>query len=295
MTLDTRDRATYLGASEVAAAIGVSPWLSPLALYLRKTGTTPAPDLSANEDVRRGYFLEAPIIDWYARTHAVSDAFRRGDVEYRHPAHPYLRAHLDAVDPDASTIVEAKAPRSHDPWTAIPEHYAVQGYVQMACSAYNYVHFSVSHGGNEPVVYPLERDDDIIAYILERVADFWARVQAHDPPEPRTVEEARARWPHAVPESALEATAAVHGACDRLRQIRGQIAALEEQEANQQAEIMRYLGERERLTGNGEMLCTWKTQTAMRLDGAALKAEHPDLYAQYTKESTSRVFRLAKG
>lgn len=38
----------------------------------------------------------------------------------------------------------------------------------------------------------------------------------------------------------------------------------------------------------------WKSSTTSRLDTAKLKADHPDLVAQYTKTTTYRRFSISK-
>ena len=42
--MDTMNRRTYLGGSDTAAILGLSPWKSPLELYLEKIGEAPEQD-----------------------------------------------------------------------------------------------------------------------------------------------------------------------------------------------------------------------------------------------------------
>lgn len=39
---------------------------------------------------------------------------------------------------------------------------------------------------------------------------------------------------------------------------------------------------------------SWKVQTRNSIDGAALKRDYPEIYQKYSKQTTSRVFRLTK-
>ena len=48
----------------------------------------------------------------------------------------------------------------------------------------------------------------------------------------------------------------------------------------------------EDLTGNG-WHATWHTVTSSRLDSKKLKADHPELYSQYSKTSSTTRFTLA--
>ena len=62
------------------------------------------------------------------------------------------------------------------------------------------------------------------------------------------------------------------------------------QEDALKGEIMAEMGDAESITFNGAPLATWKPRTTNRLDSKLLKAEHPDIYGLYTKQSESRYF-----
>ena len=53
-------------------------------------------------------------------------------------------------------------------------------------------------------------------------------------------------------------------------------------------------GDAEEITHQGIRLATWKSQTSNRLDSTRLRAERPDIAAEYTKTTESRVLRLSK-
>lgn len=79
-----------------------------------------------------------------------------------------------------------------------------------------------------------------------------------------------------------------------LRELQAMIADLEAQaEAIKDTIKTKMVDEgTEELTGNG-WKATWHTVTSSRLDGKKLKADHPELYAQYTKTSAATRFTLA--
>ena len=54
------DRSTFLGGSDAAAVIGVSPWATPVELWLERTGQRPRqePDAAAAKRFARGHKLE---------------------------------------------------------------------------------------------------------------------------------------------------------------------------------------------------------------------------------------------
>ncbi|ALG06825.1 hypothetical protein AOZ06_07685 [Kibdelosporangium phytohabitans] len=60
-------RATRLGASEIAAVLGLSPWESKFSLWHRKAGLVPP--LEETEEMAWGRHLEAPIASRFAELH----------------------------------------------------------------------------------------------------------------------------------------------------------------------------------------------------------------------------------
>lgn len=60
-------RGAGIGASEIAAVMGVSPWESPFSLWWRKRL---ALDVDPTDEMATGTFLEPRIADWFERYHA---------------------------------------------------------------------------------------------------------------------------------------------------------------------------------------------------------------------------------
>ena len=77
-------RANFIGASEIAAAVGLSPFRSMLDLWEEKTGRTPPRDLSNNPRVLFGNMAEDHLRGLYLAEHP----------EYELEYHPY-RVYLD--------------------------------------------------------------------------------------------------------------------------------------------------------------------------------------------------------
>lgn len=53
-----------IGASEIAAVMGISPWESPFSLYWRKVNEW---QIQANAEMNTGTFLEPTIVDWFTQ------------------------------------------------------------------------------------------------------------------------------------------------------------------------------------------------------------------------------------
>lgn len=180
-----RVRGNGIGSSDAAVAVGISPFKSPLELWLEKTGRQPAPDLAANDAVFWGTTLEHIIASVYAeRTGA---KVRRLNAVLQHAEHPFMLTNLDRVvqhPTDGSGILEVKTAglRSAPFWEeSVPDSYQCQVLHQLAVSGKDWCDIAVLIGGQDFRVYRVIRDDDKIADLIQREARFWECV-VHDTP-----------------------------------------------------------------------------------------------------------------
>jgi putative phage-type endonuclease len=107
-------RRKYRNASETPAVVGVSPWVTPYALWLERTGRAQRPVTPA---MRRGRELEAAARGAYERlTGLVMEPLVLVDGEYS--------ASLDGITLEGDLIVEIKCPmqgRGSPLWQAVQE------------------------------------------------------------------------------------------------------------------------------------------------------------------------------
>ena len=76
-------RAQGIGSSDAAVAVGLSPYKSPLSLWLEKTNRKPAVDLSEKEAVIWGTVLEPVLAKVYAAR--TGRRVRRVNAVLQHP------------------------------------------------------------------------------------------------------------------------------------------------------------------------------------------------------------------
>lgn len=178
-------RYTGIGASESGAACGVDPWRTPLELYLLKRKLID-PD-EPTEEMLLGLDMEPVIAKAYTRR---TGRELRGPLPLlRHAEHAFMLASIDREAHDR--IVELKAPgwRQMKYWgetegtDAVPERYLLQAQQQMAVAGVEICDVCPMFG-RELRVYTVERNDDLIASIIEREAELWDRIQRGDPPAP---------------------------------------------------------------------------------------------------------------
>lgn len=164
-----------IGASEVAAIVGLCPWATPISVYAAKVETM-APQSSAAID--RGNFLEPAVREWYAyqlgRTVTVPDTMV-------HPKNKLVIATPDGIShgSDGDVLLEIKAPGSScwRDWgrtgtDQIPDYYVPQVIWGMAVTGLTRAHVA-AHIWDEMRIYTIEYDPELFAALEERAMAFW--------------------------------------------------------------------------------------------------------------------------
>jgi len=192
---DRQFRRRHLCASEWAAALGLSPFVSPMELWARKRRLLPEePDKHV---FRRGRDYEAVILKWYREDHPGVELEPPGPTR-EHPKEGWIAGTADALASDAEGNrwgVEAKTARSSREWgepgtSEVPQYYEVQCRLYMAI--YDLPRWDLAvdlRDADEPGYYTLRRDAQRERELIEQGRKFWfEHVQAGVPPEPVGVE-----------------------------------------------------------------------------------------------------------
>lgn len=278
-------RRSGIGGSDAAAVLGLSPWRTPLAVYLEKRGE--GAESAETEPMRWGTRLEPLVRQEYADR--AGEVVRVPDGLLRHPAHQWMLATIDGVT-DSGRLVEIKTARSAEGWgepgtDQVPQAYLIQVQHYLAVTALPVADVAVLIGGSDYRQYEVPADRELHEMLIEQEAAFWARVQSGEPPEPVNAADAARLWGRASREQRVVATDAVAEAVARLRALKLRRAEMDAEEESARLAVMQALGEADTLVGvDGSVLCTWRAaKPAQRLDGAALKAARPDIYTQFLR------------
>lgn len=293
------DRNEYMGCSELAAAVGLNPWRTPLDVYLEKTGQVPRTDLSDNEAVYFGHVLEDVVAQEFSRRQGFK--VQRQSAEIVHPRLPFLRGHIDRRIVGRRAGLECKTAGIRQAQhygeigtDEVPAHYLIQCAAYLSITGWDEWHLAVLIGGQDFRVYKIPRDEGLIATLEARAEAFWQAVQDRNPPDATTLAGASLLWPQ---DSGATVTADEDLAAlvRHLRACRAEIKLAEVEADQMELEIKKALGQAATLLGpDGQPLATWRTQEARRFDSKAFGTAYPDLYEQFRPVTTSRVFRLAK-
>ena len=182
-----------IGASEAAAIVGMSPWMTADELWQIKTGNKARPDLSDNPLVQQGKHMENAIRELYKAYHPdYKVTYHPYDLLYQEER-PWLFATLDGEITDNNGrpgILECKTatPTFKADWAKwdcqIPQPYLIQTLHQQLASGFVFVDLIAclinSEGDFTVRTYHFERSDyeGDLAWLLGKEIAFWNSVQS---------------------------------------------------------------------------------------------------------------------
>jgi predicted phage-related endonuclease len=305
-------RKGHIGASEVPALFGEHIKLTGTDLWLKHAFESEDVEIKSDA-IDIGDTFEAPLIAWAAKELGVEVSTNPKDLFSVCAEHPVLAATLDAriLPKSKREAIEAKTTSVNDmefggkdnEWgekntDQIPSRVILQCQSQMLCHDLERVHVVALLGrmGIRRELFKIERNDEIIAMIIERAESFWQNyvIPKIQPPEDqfglggidiiKRVVRVPQTWA-TVPDELINDW-------DAKRQARLE-AEKEEKEAL--SRVLTPLGDAEGVQmGDGRVLEYYPT-ARKSLDQNRLKAEAPDVYAAFQKESISRNPRIKQG
>lgn len=178
------ERRAYIGASEIAAVMGLDKWRTPLDVYNEKLGLT-AP-FEGNAHTERGNELEAIAARKF--TEITGQALQRRNQPYIHPDYPFIVGHIDRVFVGEKKLAEIKCPsiaayRKYQR-DGLPQSMIVQMQVYLGLTGFESGTWLVFCSDVwDLATFPIEFDPTIYHAAVSAAADFWNRcVITHTPP-----------------------------------------------------------------------------------------------------------------
>ncbi len=322
-----RGRQKGMGGSDVASALGLNPYRTPLDLYLSKTEEIV--EDTENEATHFGHVLEPVIADEFARRMGVT---LQEMPQMEAPGEPWRVANIDRaiVNPEIAetvevvkdakpgeplittdSILEIKTARSFMShlWGEsqeeelkagnvqsehkIPLYYETQIQWYLGVTGAKVCYLAVLLDTSDFRIYRIPRNQDVIDAIVERCRHFWfENVQKRVPPEAINSDDVKKLYQRDDGEMTEANVEALEAICE-LRAINEQIRGIEEQKKALQERLILTIGEHSGLTIDGVKAASYKAQDRSRFDTKTFKADHPDLYEKYTSQSTIRILRVS--
>ena len=180
-----------IGSSDAGAAVGLNPYQSPLELWMIKTGRDGGlPKVDANDETSPMYWgtLLEPIVAAHY-TKRSGNRVRRINAVLQHPDRDkaWMLANIDREVVGASDvqILECKTAGEFGArlWRdGVPEYVVCQVQHQLAVTGKAAADVCVLICGQEIRIYRIERDDALIARLIELERQFWRYVEMDEPP-----------------------------------------------------------------------------------------------------------------
>ena len=284
-------RKSGIGSSDAAAAVGLNPYMSPLELWMEKTGRASTNGEHAGFDDPRywGTLLEPYVAIAYQQK--TDRRVRKVNAVLQHPAFPFMLANIDREvigSPDVQ-ILECKTAGEFGSrlWRdGVPEYVQIQVQHQLAVTGKAAADVAVLLCGQQLEIFRIPRDEDVIARLIVLEARFWEHVESDTPPAADGSESSaralRQLYPGGGDTLDFSENRHLSQVLADLRALRNELDAKGRQaEALKQA-LQEAMGDASRAVfGTGEV--TFKrTKDGTQLDARQLAQDHPDIAARYT-------------
>lgn len=311
-----------VGGSDVAAALGLSPYKTARELYFDKIGVEPVvdgPDKSITFEI--GHLLEDVVAQIFAKKTGFS-VFRDQRM-FQHPLFPFMLADVDRfihLPNGEVALLECKTAHFDTQflWAngAVPRHYELQVRHYMAVMNINvaYIACLFSNSENDFVWRKIERDLDEEENNILQLQDFWSRyvINRVEPPlteKPDMVLSALSRYFGPADKSAPTVTVGVEfiPALENLLAMKAQKKDLDAKARALDGQIKRAYAPIAELMGTAcNAVCESNGvkyqisfdpfyREGIPKDGLSkLRAQHPEVYEDFVQTTESRIFKLSK-
>lgn len=298
-------RKSGIGGSDAAAAVGLSPYMSPLELWMIKTGrdaNLPRPDANdTTAPVYWGTLLEPIVAASYSKQ--TGNRVRKINAVLQHPTIPFMLANIDreVVGNRDVQLVECKTAGEHGArfWReGVPEYVQIQVQHQLAVTGKAAADVAVLLCGQKLEVHRIERDDELIARLILLESAFWRCVTSDTPPPADGSESAdralRCLYPGTGGTVDFTDDRRLSSVFADLMSVRADIEQRETQEASLRQTIVQAMGEADRAIFETGSVSFKRSRDGSGVDLKRLLADRPEFASQYAiTKPGSRRFRVS--
>ena len=283
-----------IGGSDAGAVCGLNPYRTAIQVYYDKTSDSI--EEIDNEAMRQGRELEEYVARRFCE--ASGKKVRRANVMYYDEKNSFMLADIDrmVVGENAGLECKTASPYSEEKWRddKIPLSYQLQCYHYMSVCNADAWYIAVLIYGRDFKYYRIERDDEVIENLIRIEKEFWNEyVLKQVIPDPDGSKTADVAIAERFKES-KSITIPLTGFDERLERRQELLSLLEKIETEKRQidqELKLYLGDAE-IAENEHYRISWKNFSRSSIDEKRLKAEQPEIYKKYRRETTSRRFTV---
>ena len=283
-----------IGGSDAGAVCGLNPYRTAIQVYYDKTSDSI--EEIDNEAMRQGRELEEYVARRFCE--ASGKRVRRANAMFYDEKNPFMLADVDRMIVGENAGLECKtaSPYSEEKWRddKIPLSYQLQCYHYMSVCNADAWYIAVLIYGRDFKYYRIERDDEVIGNLIRIEEEFWNEyVLKRVIPDPDGSKTADAAIAERFKES-KSTTIPLTGFDERLerrQEILSIVEKIETEKRQIDQELKLYLGDAE-IAENEHYRVSWKNFSRSSIDEKRLKAEQPEIYEKYRRETTSRRFTV---
>jgi putative phage-type endonuclease len=294
--MNTEDRHLYLGGSEVAGALGLSRWNTPLQVWAHKTGQIEPKDISGKEEVELGLELEDYVAKRFMRI--TGKKVQRVNETLFHKDYPFLGANIDRRVVGENSVLECKTASvwKYKEWEGedIPQEYMLQVLHYMLVGGFTKGYIACLIGNHKFVWKEIVFDQSMLDQLLKKELHFWntfviprvmpVQIMAQDSgtlSELYKVQQGKE----------INLTDDANKLIESLDSLKADSKVLEKEIEEQENRLKIMLGENEiGLTGNYRVV--WKLQTQRRLSTDLVKQEFPAVYEKCARPIEFRKLNI---
>lgn len=167
-----------IGASEIAAVLGMSPWSTPLEVWMRKSTPTRGPLVEPKPTVNTtlGHVLEPALRQHYIDETGIEVV--EGET-MQHPIYPHVLATPDGLSIDGRSGLEIKCVGSRMVWRdwqdgeVLPPYVKAQCYLNLAVTGREFWDVAAHLGGTDFQIFNVRANAEIQNEMVQAAHDFW--------------------------------------------------------------------------------------------------------------------------
>jgi len=253
-----KERQKGIGGSDVAGILGISPFVTPLDVYLDKIGE--AEEKQDNPSMAFGRLMEPVLLQQYQNVTGESLVSDLQPIISQ--KHDFMRANLDGLT-KSGKVLEIKTARTKNGWgepgtDEIPDYYLTQVQHYLAVTDFPIADVAVLISGCDFLIYTVEKDLELQEMLIEKEYKFWEMVQKRTPPDPINLNDIKKLYPKSL-KNGIEANQDVIEQIGLLKSLKEQIKELEEIKEQKELFIKDFIREHDGILMDNKPLVTWKS------------------------------------
>lgn len=285
-------RKSGIGSSEVATIVGLNPWETPYQLWRRKVGIDPPKE--ENFAMKAGHYLEDAVSRFWADETGRKVIKRSaGDWIIRDNKHPFLQVSPDRTywlgesrANDDKGILECKTTQMSIDADDLPKHWFCQVQYQLGVAGYTQGSLAWLCSARDFGYTDITLVPDFYEWLTDEVARFWTdNIQGGKEPDAVSVSDVLLKYNRHTNGKSIEVSDDVFQAYLQLKDVRKELAELDERKEALEAKIKLAFTDAEALTHDGQTIATWRSpKPSRRFDTKRFQADHPDVAEGYFSE-----------